>query len=181
MNKNDLAQVISAAINKLQELNNEKVHHNEEMTIGAIEAVLQNPGMSAEDMHEHWLKEKIKDGWKYGPVKDYDKKENPNMVEYEKLSDFQKMKDIVVITLVNAYINLVEQPITEVHEDDRIIRYSITEERKNKIIEKLLDYYFKYGLHGEVIIQRDNAIIHAPECLSDIADEIIKFKVEWLE
>jgi len=43
--------------------------------------------------HESWLKEKTADGWKYGPVKDVDKKEHPCFVAYEKLPADQQTKD----------------------------------------------------------------------------------------
>lgn len=43
--------------------------------------------------HDSWLKEKIDTGWKYGPVKDVEKKEHPCCVPYDELPDAQKTKD----------------------------------------------------------------------------------------
>jgi hypothetical protein len=53
-----------------------------------------------------------------------------------------------------------------------MIRVIWTQEKKDKAIEKLTEYFSKYGI-GEAIMQSDNAIIEAPEVLSDIADNIL--------
>jgi len=47
-----------------------------------------------------------------------------------------------------------------------------TEEKKNKTIEMLTKYFEKYGF-GECIMQSDNALIEAPEILSNITDGIL--------
>jgi hypothetical protein len=47
-----------------------------------------------------WLKEKIDNGWKYGPVKDQEKKEHPCCVPYEELPVQQKTKDFLFMTIV---------------------------------------------------------------------------------
>lgn len=52
------------------------------------------------------------------------------------------------------------------------IRVNWTEEKKARAIEKLTEYFEKYGI-GEMIAQGDNAIIEAPEVLADIADDIL--------
>lgn len=61
-------------------------------------------------------------------------------------------------------------------EDCTTTKYAITDEMKNKIIFKLIEYFEKHGHIGEVICQCDDAIIEAPYVLSDIADNIIKFE-----
>lgn len=47
-----------------------------------------------------------------------------------------------------------------------------TPEKKQKAIEILTKYFEKYGI-GESIMQSDNALMDAPEVLSDIADNIL--------
>ena len=54
---------------------------------------LNNPSTLPSASHESWLAEKERDGWKYGPVKDADKKEHPCFVPYESLPTEQKAKD----------------------------------------------------------------------------------------
>ena len=43
--------------------------------------------------HESWLREKLSDGWKYGPVKDAERKEHPCCVPYDELPADQRLKD----------------------------------------------------------------------------------------
>jgi hypothetical protein len=50
--------------------------------------------------HENWLKLKIAEGWKYGPVKDPDKKEHPCCVPYEDLPIEQRIKDFLFSGIV---------------------------------------------------------------------------------
>ena len=47
-----------------------------------------------------------------------------------------------------------------------------TQEKKDKAIEKLTEYFEKHGI-GEMIMQDDDALIEAPEYLADIADDIL--------
>ena len=54
------------------------------------------------ESHNSWLKEKYAAGWKFGPVKDADKKEHPCCVPYEDLPDEQKVKDALFIAIVHA-------------------------------------------------------------------------------
>jgi len=54
---------------------------------------LANPSAPASASHESWLAEKEADGWKYGEVKDADKKEHPCFVPYDELPAEQQAKD----------------------------------------------------------------------------------------
>ena len=63
---------------------------------------MANPTSKPSDSHESWLKEKKEDGWKYGKVKDVEKKEHPCFVPYEELPSDQKVKDYVFIAIVDA-------------------------------------------------------------------------------
>ena len=47
-----------------------------------------------------------------------------------------------------------------------------TEEKKEKAIQILTEYFEKYGV-GECIMQSDDAIIYAPDLLSNIADDVL--------
>ncbi len=56
-----------------------------------VEGVLD--GNTPEQSHESWLAEKKAAGWKYGDVKDPEKKEHPCFVAYWMLPKEQKLKD----------------------------------------------------------------------------------------
>ncbi len=47
----------------------------------------------AENVHEVWAKGRIKDGWKYGEVRNDEKRETPCLVPYDKLSEEEKEFD----------------------------------------------------------------------------------------
>jgi RyR domain-containing protein len=59
-------------------------------------------GNTPEQSHESWLAEKRATGWKYGPVKDPEKKEHPCIVPYAGLPAAQRAKDELYLTVVRA-------------------------------------------------------------------------------
>jgi hypothetical protein len=65
-----------------------------------VEGVLAGNG--PEQSHESWLAEKAASGWKYGPVKDPEKKEHPCFVPYAELSEAQRKKDHLFVATVRA-------------------------------------------------------------------------------
>jgi hypothetical protein len=60
------------------------------------------PHASPSDSHAAWLTVKMNEGWKYGPVKDVEKKEHPCFVPYEALPKEQKAKDYIFGAVVRA-------------------------------------------------------------------------------
>lgn len=73
--------------------------------INGVEFHIANPGAGPDHSHVAWFKEKAEGGWKYGPVKDADKKEHPCMVPYESLPTEQKAKDYLFRGLVHALVH----------------------------------------------------------------------------
>jgi hypothetical protein len=59
-------------------------------------------GATPEQSHESWLAEKVATGWKYGPVKDPEKKEHHCIVPYNELPKEQRAKDAIYIAVVCA-------------------------------------------------------------------------------
>jgi hypothetical protein len=57
---------------------------------------------SAEETHENWMRDKMKDGWTYGSVKNPEKKTHPCLVPYEKLPTMQKAKDAIISAVVRS-------------------------------------------------------------------------------
>lgn len=76
--------------------------------INGVKFHLANPNAKPSHSHEEWLKEKEATGWKFGPVKDADKKEHPCMVPYDQLPEDQKAKDALFIGVVHALQGLVK-------------------------------------------------------------------------
>jgi hypothetical protein len=65
---------------------------------------LAHPDAKPSHSHEEWLKEKEAAGWKYGPIKDPDKKEHPCFVPYDQLPEEQKRKDALFTAIVHAFL-----------------------------------------------------------------------------
>lgn len=47
----------------------------------------------AENTHETWAAQRIKEGWRFGPKRDDGKKEHPGLVPYAQLSESEKEYD----------------------------------------------------------------------------------------
>jgi hypothetical protein len=60
---------------------------------------------SASMGHDAWLADKIKDGWKFGPVKNAETKEHPCIVPYDVLPFEQRMKDYLFSDIVDSFLN----------------------------------------------------------------------------
>jgi hypothetical protein len=73
-----------------------------ESAVAGVTAHLANPEMTPEDSHKEWSAHKVKDGWKFGPVKNPDAKEHPCLVEYSKLPVEQRAKDYIFRAIVHS-------------------------------------------------------------------------------
>ncbi|MCE2579581.1 hypothetical protein LDL36_13980 [Komagataeibacter sp. FNDCR1] len=70
--------------------------------IKGVEFTIANPDAPPSASHDSWLKEKRETGWKYGPVKDPERKEHPCFVPYDALPLEQKVKDYLFQAVVRA-------------------------------------------------------------------------------
>ena len=52
----------------------------------------------AENAHEIWAQQRLKDGWRMGPTRDDDRKLHPCLVPYAELPEAEKAYDRVVVT-----------------------------------------------------------------------------------
>lgn len=80
-----------------------------------VEFNLANPDAPASASHDSWLAQKDAEGWKYGPVKDPEKKEHPCFVPYEELPQEQQAKDHLFKAIVAALAPLHKEiePVNE--------------------------------------------------------------------
>lgn len=110
MNITDIAKICHEANKALCETqgDNSQANWNDapewqrQSAVKGVLFVLSNPDARPSANHKSWLDEKRKDGWKYGPVKDADKKEHPCFVEYDQLPCEQKAKDHLFKSIVNG-------------------------------------------------------------------------------
>ena len=70
--------------------------------INGVRFHLDNPNAGPSGSHENWLKEKEKEGWRYGEIKDPEKKEHPCFVPYDQLPKEQQAKDYIFTAIVKT-------------------------------------------------------------------------------
>jgi len=72
--------------------------------VSGVINIINNPLAPPSASHENWLKEKLANGWKYGEVKDPEKKEHPCIVDYDQLPADQKIKDDIFCYTVKSML-----------------------------------------------------------------------------
>jgi hypothetical protein len=73
-----------------------------ESAVSGVLFHLANPDATPEQTHAAWLAEKRAAGWKWGPLKDAEKKEHPSCVEYADLDQQTRAKDYIFGAVVRA-------------------------------------------------------------------------------
>ena len=79
--------------------------HLTESILDGVYFVLDNPNCTPEQQHNNWVHFKRADGWKYGPEKDFERKEHPCLVPYSELPEIQQRKDSVFRQTLDNFIN----------------------------------------------------------------------------
>ena len=79
--------------------------HLTKSILDGVYFVLDNPNCTPEQQHNNWVHFKRADGWKYGPEKDFERKEHPCLVPYSELPEIQQRKDSVFRQTLNNFIN----------------------------------------------------------------------------
>jgi hypothetical protein len=74
-----------------------------ESAVNGVNFHIGNPDSKPCDSHNNWMQEKIKDGWKYGLVKNAEIKEHPCLVPYNELPKEQQTKDSLFIAVVKSF------------------------------------------------------------------------------
>lgn len=60
-------------------------------------------GAGPRELHETWVEDKLRDGWRCGPVKDAEAMTHPCMVPYDQLPPEQRAKDGIFAAVVGAF------------------------------------------------------------------------------
>lgn len=79
--------------------------HIQMSVVAGVEKALEDPLADPFTMHEAWKEAKLKDGWVWGPVKDYGLKTHPNLVPYDELPKHERFKDSLFLAIVDAFQN----------------------------------------------------------------------------
>lgn len=129
-----------------------------ESMLKGVQFALETP-RQPQDMHNNWLRDKLADGWSYGPTKDSELKTHPCMVPHSELPYEQRVKDYVSLAIVREVRQLIEEfqeavgPKASfepaVHSDvmgDAMVQHSIDLSQQQLELERhqtLLDAYTK--------------------------------------
>lgn len=69
-----------------------------------VDAIIEQRVKRPRDSHDHWLRTKAAMGWTYGPEKDVEKKEHPDIVEWDQLPEDEQRKDMLFFGIVVALL-----------------------------------------------------------------------------
>lgn len=72
--------------------------------IAGVERIVANPEITAEELHAEWKAYKVAQGYVYGPVKNDETKEHPNIVPWMDLPLKQRKKDDLFLGIVKALL-----------------------------------------------------------------------------
>lgn len=79
--------------------------------IEGVQNILIGTVKVPQDSHASWSAHKLREGWKYGPVKDPEKKEHPCLVPFAQLPPEQQAKDRLFFGIVKALLGT--NPVVE--------------------------------------------------------------------
>lgn len=75
-----------------------------ESALAGVHYARLHPEATPRDMHASWVDQKIREGWKWGPRKDVDLKEHPDMVQFEDMAPIHKAKDHLILAITKALL-----------------------------------------------------------------------------
>jgi RyR domain len=73
-----------------------------EASVDGVKFALEHPDASDSAHHDFWMKLKLSQGWRYGPVKDATAKTHPWLIPFDQLPFEQQAKDRLLRAIVKA-------------------------------------------------------------------------------
>ena len=75
-----------------------------ESAVAGVREVLNNPDITAVELHQKWCDFKMGEGWIYGTEKDADAKTHHCLVSYDRLPVEQQLKDGLFHAVVHSFL-----------------------------------------------------------------------------
>lgn len=73
-------------------------------SVDYISYLIKNPLLDGREAHDAWMVKKQEAGWKFGRVKNNEKKEHPCMVPYNQLNAYDMFKDDLYVAVITPLI-----------------------------------------------------------------------------
>jgi len=77
--------------------------------VNGVQFRLDNPDGTPEENHKNWMKAKKAQGWTWGPVKNFETKQHPDLIPYDLLPQVERMKDTMDLYAHDAAVDLWEE------------------------------------------------------------------------
>lgn len=74
-----------------------------------VQAIIDDPDRTPRESYVGWLRKKVENGWKYGKIKNAEKKEHPYIMAYDDLPIEQQVKNTLFTGNVKALLPLLEE------------------------------------------------------------------------
>jgi len=72
--------------------------------------ILDHQIESPTQAHESWVDNMYAEGWRYGAQLDTEKKEHPNLCQWDDLTEIERFKDVLFFTAVRTMMNFHKIP-----------------------------------------------------------------------
>ncbi len=98
----DIAKLVHHVNNHICALNGEQTMAWEDLPAHMRDGLITtiNGNETARQAHESWMKNRLENGWKLGPVKSIEDKISPCLIPYDELPYEQRIKDTVRCAII---------------------------------------------------------------------------------
>lgn len=83
---------------------NEAPEWQRNSALAGVEAICSGKVKEPHQSHDSWMAQKLREGWRYGPVKDTEKREHPCLLPFNDLPARQQVKDCLFLTTVMTFV-----------------------------------------------------------------------------
>lgn len=112
-NLDKLATIANEMVMKVRELNKEKDFdknfeslndQGKKEIVTLVQKVLDNPNITAQQLHQDWIDLKAYNGWIYAKTINREKKEHNCLIPFSELNFYNQLKDHIFIETIKMYI-----------------------------------------------------------------------------
>lgn len=76
--------------------------------IDGVRQQIEQPDRTAEQIHQSWVDDRIRDGWQYGLIRNHQLKTHPSIVPFADLTLVEKVKDTLFANIVASLLPLLD-------------------------------------------------------------------------